>query len=356
MLKMPKEKLRSSIINLIGITVLFAVIVILSETGIFTNYVKGILMACCIAIIMSVSLNIATGFLGQLTLGHAGFMAIGAYTSALISKAMDMNGILNASDAQNFFRFLLAMLAGGVLAALLGFLVGIPALRLRGDYLAIITLGFGEIIRVIIQNLPFAGGLGFSEGQPGQALVGINRLSNLYIVFWITVITVALLYTFIRSRFGRAIMSIREDYIGSSASGINNTYYKILAFTLSSFFAGIAGGIFAHYIGSLSTGSFTFMKSTEYVIMVVFGGMGSITGSIAAAIFLSVLPEALRAFSDYRMLAYSVALILVMIYKPTGLFGNYEFSLTKVIDKLTKRSEKSLPKKSKAAKGGNDND
>ena len=226
------------------------------------------------------------------------------------------------------------------MAAVFGILVGIPALRLRGDYLAIITLGFGEIIRVVIQNLKFAGGKGFRDGQAGQALIGINRLSDLYVVFWITVITIVLLYLFVRSRYGRAVIAIRDDDIAASASGLNTTFYKVLAFTISAFFAGIAGSIFAHYIGSLNAATFGWLKSTEYVIMVVFGGMGSITGSIIAAVFLTALPEALRSFSQYRMLVYSVALILVMIFKPTGLLGTREFSLGRLLSGLWNKKHK----------------
>lgn len=319
----------SSLWNLTGIFFLFVLLVVLCERGILSDYITGILMVACIAIIMATSLNITVGYLGQIALGDCGFMAIGAYTSALLSKAMAMHSILVGAGLPDTLRFLLAILAGGLLAGVFGILVGIPALRLRGDYLAIITLGFGEIIRVVIQNLKFAGGNGFSQGQAGQALIGINRIASLYVVFWVTVVCVALLYTFIRSKYGRAILAIREDDIAASASGLNTTYYKVIAFTVSAFFAGIAGGIFAHYLGSLNAASFGWLKSTEYVIMVVFGGMGSITGSILAAISLTALPEVLRSFSQYRMLLYSICLVLIMMFKPTGILGTYEFSFTK---------------------------
>ena len=213
-------------------------------------------------------------------------------------------------------------------------LVGIPALRLHGDYLAIITLGFGEIIRVVIQNLKFAGGVGLDKGQPGQALIGIDRLANLYVVFWITVITVVFLFMFARSRYGRAVKAIRDDEIAASASGLNITYLKVLVFAISAFFAGIAGGIFAQYIGALNPTMAGWLNSINYVIMVVFGGMGSFTGSIVSAIGLTILPELLRAFADYRMLVYSVALVLVMIFRPQGIFGSWEFSLTKLVNRL----------------------
>lgn len=349
-LKIPKEKLKGMIMNLTGVLILFGILVVLCETGALSGYIKGILMVCGIAVIMACSLNITVGYMGQVALGDCGFMAIGAYTAALITKAMESSGILVGAGFPNTMRFLIGTILGGILAAVFGVLVGIPALRLRGDYLAIITLGFGEIIRVIIQNLKFAGGKGFSEGQAGQALIGINRLSDLYVVFWLVVVTVAVLFTFVRSKYGRAIIAIRDDDIAAGASGLNTTFYKVLAFTVSAFFAGIAGGIFAHYIGSLNAASFGWLKSTEYVIMVVFGGMGSLTGSIIAAVFLSALPEALRSFSEYRMLVYSVALVLVMIFKPTGLLGTREFSLLKIWNRITGKSGKKLSDKKQEVK------
>ena len=266
------------------------------------------MMTACIAIIMTTSLNLTIGVLGQLTLGCCGFEAIGAYSAALLSKLLVANGV--AMDPT--LRFLLTTLAGGVVACIFGILVGIPALRLHGDYLAIITLGFGEIIRVIIQNLKVAGGMGLDKG----------------------VVTVVLLFMFARSRYGRAVKAIRDDEIAASASGINITYMKVLVFAISAFFAGIAGGIFAQYIGSLNPAMAGWLQSINYVIMVVFGGMGSLTGSIVSAIALTILPELLRAFSTYRMLVYSVALVLIMIFRPQGIFGNWEFSLTKTINKL----------------------
>ena len=312
----PKEKLKGDLINIIAITLVFLLLFVLVQFKIIGSYFQGIIILACINIILATSLNITTGFLGQIALGHAGFLAIGAYSSALISMSLSGSGI------PDIIRFLIAIIAGGILSGICGFFVGIPALRLRGDYLAIITLGFGEIIRVIILNLKITGG--------GKSLMGIDNLSNIYVVFWITVFIVSILFTFVRSKYGRAIMAIREDDIASEASGINNTYYKVLAFTVASFFAGIAGGIYAHYLTVLNASGYGFMKSTEYVVMVVLGGMGSLTGSIIASIILTILPEALRAFSEYRMLLYSIVLIIVMIFKPSGLLGTHEFSLIKL--------------------------
>lgn len=350
----PKEKQISTIVNFIGIMVAFSLLAVLNESGFFSMYIQGIIVQCCYYVIMATSLNIAVGFLGQIALGHAGFMAIGAYTSALVTKAIRNADLLTGKD---FFSttllLLIGILCGAVMAALFGLLVGIPALRLRGDYLAIITLGFGEIIRVIILNLPFAGGPGLSKGKTGQPLIGIPSLRNIYVIFFIMVICVAILFMFVRSRYGRAVVAIREDDIASEASGINNTFYKVLAFTISAFFAGVAGAVFAHRgLGTIQTPDFTFFKSTEYVVMVVLGGMGSLTGSVVAAIGLAVLPEALRAFSEYRMLVYSVVLVLVMIFRPIGLMGTYEFSLYGTLKRIGRLFSGSRPAPATAAAGG----
>ncbi|MBS5450846.1 MAG: branched-chain amino acid ABC transporter permease [Coriobacteriia bacterium] len=321
------------LINAIAVVAMFFALVGFDQSGAMTSYVKGIVVVSCIAVIMTTSLNLTLGLLGQLTLGCCSFQMIGAYTAALLSKLMVANGVL--VDAE-IARFLLVTLAAGLMALLFGILVGIPALRLRGDYLAIITLGFGEIVRVVLQNLKFAGGQGLDQGQAGQALVGIDRLADnhLYIVFWIMVATVAFLFLFARSRFGRAVKSIREDEIAAGASGINVTFYKVLTFGISAFFAGIAGSIFAQHLGTLQPANAGWLQSVNYVIMVVFGGMGSMTGSVLAAVGLTLLPEALRAFADYRMLVYSVALVLVMIFRPQGIFGSWEFSLSRLLRRI----------------------
>lgn len=323
-----KKRLIRLLTALAGLLVVFGVLVFFKESGRLSNYHAGIIIQCFYAILMVTSLNIATGYLGQIALGHAGFMAVGAYTSALLSKHLINIGLFSATGASGIILYLLAILAGALMAGLFGMIVGIPALRLRGDYLAIITLGFGEIIRVIIQNLPFAGGKGLAEGRAGQALIGIPRFNNVYVIFIITVLSVSFLYAFVRSKYGRAITAIRDDEIAASAVGLNTTYYKVLAFTISAFFAGVAGAIFAHRgLATIQHNDFTFVKSTEYVIMVILGGMGSLSGSVVSAIVLSMLPELLRAFAQYRMLTYSVVLILMMIFRPTGLFGRHEFSL-----------------------------
>lgn len=314
----PKKKHAAAFVNFGGIAVSYLLCMLLIQTGLINSYYEGILMMVGINIIMAASLNLATGFLGQLALGHAGFMSIGAYTSALFTRYLNVGN--------DYLSFLLSLLAAALLAAIVGLVVGIPALRLRGDYLAIITLGFGEIIRSVFQNLSITGG--------AQGLNGIPRVSNFTTVFMVMVIVLYILYTFIRSRHGRAVMAIREDEIAAESSGVNITSYRTLAFTLSAALAGVAGGLYAHYVGILAPAYFNFNKSIEFVVMVVLGGMGSLTGSILAAIVLTLLPELLRGFSEYRMLLYSLALVIIMIFKPSGLLGTYEFSLTRICSKV----------------------
>ncbi len=319
---MPQQT-RNYAINMAGIAALYLFFFALIQSGLLSRYYQGILLMAGINIILAASLNLTTGFLGQLALGHAGFMSIGAYAAALLTK--------NMPGVPDLLRFPLALLAGGLLAGLFGLLIGIPALRLSGDYLAIITLGFGEIIRVLIENMGITGG--------GQGLTGIKRLTNFHWVFFVTVASVAVLYALLRSRQGRSIIAIREDRIAAQASGIRVTYYRTLAFVISAFFAGVAGGLFAHYIGILGAKNFGFAKSIDILVMVVLGGMGNFTGAIVAAAVITILTELLREFAQYRMVIYSLVLIFVMIFKPSGLMGRYEFSFTRVLDRLLRRRE-----------------
>ena len=332
-MKTKRDILRAYLTNFIVLVLLFVLLAAVVTSGALSRYYTGVLMTIFINIILVTSLNLTTGFLGQIALGHAGFMAIGAYTAALFVKAMEEQAgvvLLNGSSptSAGTLFFLVSLVLGGLVAAAFGFLVGVPALRLKGDYLAIITLGFGEIIRSIIENLEFTGG--------AQGLKQIPRTANILVVFVIMVLCVTVMITFVRSRHGRAITAIREDDIASEAAGVHNTYYRVMAFTVAAFFAGIAGGIYAQYLAVLGASNFNFNKSIDILVMVVLGGMGSLTGSIVAAVVLTALPEALRFipnFSDYRMLIYSIVLIIVMIFKPSGLLGRYEFSLTRLLDK-----------------------
>lgn len=295
-----KKMLQNYGINFICVVGLYLILYMLIKNGIINSYYESVIIFICINIILATSLNLTTGFLGQLALGHAGFVAVGAYTSALFTKTVELP----------FMEFPIALLLGGIVAAIFGIAIGIPALRLRGDYLAIITLAFSEMIRVFIVNSKFTGG--------AKGLSGIPFLSNFTNVFIITVLVIGILFLLIRSRHGRAIISIREDEIAAEAMGISSTHYKILGFTISAFFAGVGGGIFAHYITMLEARKFNFMYSVEILIIVVFGGMGSFTGSILAAVVLTVFNEALRDFSIYRIIIYSILLIIIMIFKPGG--------------------------------------
>ena len=315
-----RKELAAWLYNLILSAVIYIGLSYVLGAGLLSRYWQGVLMLVFINIILAVSLNLVTGFLGQLTLGHAGFMSVGAYTAALMTK-----NVL-PKTLPNLAALLIAMLVGGLAAALCGILIGVPALRLRGDYIAIITLGFGEIIRVVVESLTVTGG--------AKGLRGIPKLSTLPIAYWTTVVVIMSLAALIHSRHGRAIMSIREDEVAAEAAGVNTTFYKSLAFVVSAFMAGLGGAIFAHYTGLLGATTFNFNKSIEILVIVVLGGMGSITGSAAAAVVLTLLPELLRGFSDYRMLAYSILLVVMMIVKPGGLLGRHELSLTRLGDML----------------------
>lgn len=307
-----------TLVNFVLVLVVFLIITILSNMGIISNYYQGIMLTICINVILVVSLNITTGFLGQLTLGHAGFMAVGAYSGAFLSKNL-------MGSLPDPLIFLLSIIIGGIVAMIFGVIVGVPTLRLKGDYLAIITLAFGEVIKNILLNLNIVGG--------ASGYIGIPRYTNFLWAYWLAVITVVLSYALIKSRHGRAIISIREDEIASEASGIDTKKFKILAFVFAAFFAGVAGCLYAHYMGILEPKTFKFDKSIEILVMVVLGGMGSIKGSIIATIILTVLPQLLVSVSGYRMLLYALALIIMMLFK-------YHPTLVKFTNNIKSRFKK----------------
>jgi branched-chain amino acid transport system permease protein len=273
-----------------------------------------------INIILAVSLNLINGFTGQFSIGHAGFMAIGAYVSAYVTATSGDRirvalGMLPLSF-QNSALLLIALGIGAACAAVAGFLVGVPSLRLRGDYLAIVTLGFGEIIRVFILNIDAVGGArGFS---------GIPRLANFAWIYLFAGATILVVSRIVRSSFGRTLVAIREDEIAAEAMGVNTTRSKVISFVVSSAMAGVAGGLFAHYLMYVHTNSFTFIKSFEIIIMIVIGGLGSITGSVLGAVLYIVLTEGLRQFAQYRMVLFSLLLIVIMIVRPQGILGHRE--------------------------------
>ena len=312
----------------------------LIKTKVISTYYSKVLMLIGINIILAVSLNMATGYLGQLPLGHAGFMAVGGYTAAIFMTHTNMpQGI----------AFIISLLLAALVAGIVGILIGLPALRLKGDYLAIITLGFSEIIRVVILNIDSV--LGFKLTYGAASLKNIPKTTTFVNAFLLVGITCFLIHTLMKSRHGRAILAIRENEIAADSCGVNVTFYKTLGFVISAMFAGIAGALYGGYLGILNPGNFGFMKSIEILVMVVLGGMGSMVGSIAAAAVLTAIPELLRAFSEYRMVIYSLLLILMMIFKPSGLFGSYDFSLSGILEKLINGE---LFKKKAARKAGDE--
>jgi branched-chain amino acid transport system permease protein len=295
-------------------------------------YIAQIIVLCGINIILAVSLNLINGFTGQFSIGHAGFMAIGAYGSAMFTLRVGVHwaaGLTAAGAPEPIAQgvaLLVALVLGGLLAAVAGYLVGLPSLRLRGDYLAIVTLGFGEIIRVLILNVDAVGGARGLPGIPGW----VN-------FFWVGIGVAGVIFLsrhLAMSTHGRALFAIRDDEVAAEALGVDTTSYKVLAFVMGSFFAGVAGGLFAHFLSYLNPNSFTFLKSIEVIAMVVLGGMGSISGAVLAAIILTLMPEVLRPVKDYRMVIYSLMLIILMITRPGGLLGSREISLSWLLKRL----------------------
>jgi len=329
---MDKQLLKKYLRNFLFIAGIFIVINTLVTTGILNRYYTTILVLIMIAIIAAVSLNLASGMLGQLVLGHAAFMGLGAYGAAITGKALFNSGAMDFMMfewATNLSIFIISAIVGGLVAAAAGLLVGTPALRLKGDYLGIMTLGFGEVVIVFLTNIPkITGG--------AQGLRGIPRIVNFPIAFWTMVVCVSIIVFIMKSRHGRAILSIRENEIAAEAVGINLTKYKVATFSIAAFFGGVSGALFAFIQGFIAPTitSFGFVKSIEMFVIVVLGGMGSITGSIISATILTFLPEALRQFASYRLLIYSLILIIMMLVRPQGIFGTTELSLTGAINKI----------------------
>ncbi|MCX7842253.1 MAG: branched-chain amino acid ABC transporter permease [Clostridia bacterium] len=314
--------------NAITLTVtsasLYILLALLIFTGIIDEYNGQLLTLAGIYVIVSLSLNLITGFTGQLALGHAGFMAVGAYSTAIIIMRLNVPMIP-------------AVFAGGLITAIFGLLIGIPTLRLRGDYLAITTLGFGEIIRVIMVNLEgLTGGAAGLKGVPPFSDSGDFILDAVIKFSWVygfVIFTLVVVSNLIKSSPGRAIISIREDEIASNSMGINVPYYKMFSFTMSAFLAGIGGGLYAIYFGYLNPQMFGFLNSVNFVVIVVLGGMGSITGTILAGIGFTYIQEWLRIFKDFRLVIFGLALISVMLFWPKGLMGTNEISVVKLVRK-----------------------
>ena len=325
-----KRTTRTDFITYLGVIIAFIVMTVLRDQGFLTRSLTGQLVPICCYISMAVSLNLTVGILGELSLGHAGFMSVGAFSS--IIAAMSLQSMIPSAP----LRLAVAMVVGALFAAIAGFIVGVPVLRLRGDYLAIVTLAFGEIIKDLINCLLVGwdenglhialnvdgtksmSSLGLSENgieiiKGAQGATGNARIATFTMGFVLIMITLVVVLNLVRSRTGRAVMAIRDNRIAAESVGINVTKYKLIAFVTSASLAGAAGALFGLNYSNVTAAQFDFNTSILVLVYVVLGGLGSIWGSIIATVVLYVLPEALRQFSDYRMLVYAIVLILVML-------------------------------------------
>lgn len=310
----------------------YGIALILIQKGIISSYTLRILKNAGIFMIAAFGLNLILGFTGQLTMGHAAFMAIGAYGSAIMTQNF---------NAPFPVALIVGVMASGIMAALIGY----PILRLKGDYLAICTLGFGEIVKVVIQNIDYVGG--------ARGMTSIPTKATLQIIFFCGAGCYALLKNLMHSSKGRAIMSVREDDIAAEAMGINPTKYKMLAFVLGSAMAGLAGGLYAHFNTFIDPVTFNYQKSFDLITYVVFGGMGSLSGTVVGTSILIFLPESLRglsaAFKDNRMLIYAIMLVILMIFRPNGILGSKEITVKGIVEWFKKLISKlSGQKKDKA--------
>jgi branched-chain amino acid transport system permease protein len=306
--------LSKKLMNITGLTSFsFIAIAVSIYFGIIDEYTAQIFTSAAINVIIALSLNLISGFTGQLALGHAGFMAIGAYSAAALVMQLQA-------------PIIVAILVGGIITAVFGFVIGFPTLRLKGDYLAIVTLGFGEIIRVLMINAEkITGGAAGLKGIPSFSKdYALNPTFSFIWVFLFLIGTIILVNNLIKSSHGRAIISIREDEIASNTMGINVFYVKMFSFTLSAFIAGIGGGLYALFFGYLNPTMFNFLKSCDFLVIVVLGGMGSIMGTVITGFILTYLQEFLRFLQDYRLVIYPLILIIIMLFKPNGLIGLIE--------------------------------
>lgn len=288
------------------IALIYLFIIGMRAAHIIGSYEMGSIVMAGILIILAVSLNLVNGFTGQFSIGHAGFMGVGAYLGAICTTKLGL-------------PFVVALLLGATMAGLVGIIIGLPSLRLRGDYLAIVTLGFGEILRVIFLNWDYVGG--------PRGLMGIPQYTNFTWVYVLAVLTIIIIRNWVNSAHGRACIAIREDETAASAMGVNTTLYKVAAFSIGAFFAGLAGVLFAHYYTVIIPNKFGFLFSVEILIIVVLGGLGSISGSVLATLLLTGLNAFLADWPYPRMIIYSLALIGIMIYRPSGLMGTRELTL-----------------------------
>jgi len=284
--------------------IVYGVVQFLINSGILNPFYSNTLIFIGINIILAVSLHLVIGITGQFSIGHAGFLAVGAYISAIFTMKLQL-------------PLPIALIAGGIMAALAGLIVGIPSLRLKGDYLAIATLGFAEIIRIVFLNIDYVG---------GAAGMQVSHLTTWTYTFICLFVTILVIVNFTNSRHGRACISVRENEIAADAMGINTVYYKVIAFALGSFFAGIAGGLYSHNFYIIQPTNFGFLKSFDILIFVVLGGLGSLSGAVISAILLTLVSTFLQDYPETRMIMYSLVLVIVMLYRPQGLMGTREIT------------------------------
>ncbi|MBP3320771.1 MAG: branched-chain amino acid ABC transporter permease [Clostridia bacterium] len=339
---------RRDALTLLVLVGIFAFFFIMLQTGAASHQFKNMIIPMTYYILLAISLNLMVGVLGELSLGHAGFMSVGAYTGCFLSVML----VEHFPDLPMFVYLPVAMLCGGLMAALFGVIIGIPALRVKGDYLAIVTLAFCEIIKTVIINLDFLGGaIGFDTDKivPDRN----KALTLLPYAAFAVIVSAILIMNLVRSKHGRAIMAVRDNRIAAEACGINVNFYKVAVFGIAAFFAGVAGVLYGHNDVLLKSSTFDFNMSIEILIMVVLGGMGSnMLGSVIAAVVMTALPEILRDFSDYRMLIYSVMLIVIMLFTSApALAGIRErLSLNFIKDAVTKRIAAAKAKKANKTK------
>ena len=325
---MKLNKKNTDLITVAAVVVLYAVVAVLLYGGSMTRQITNMLIPTSVYIVLAVSLNLVVGLLGELSLGHAGFMSVGLFSGCLVSIALVDTPLPMA------VRLPVSMLLGGLVAAVAGLIAGLPALRLRGDYLAIVTLACGEIIKNVITNLDFTGGALGLNTMPVYS--GARELLPYAAV--LVLLTVVVMLHLKRSKYGRAIMAIRDNRIAAASVGLNVTWFKLAVFIIAAFFAGAAGTLYGHSLANVKAAAFDYNMSIDILIFVVLGGMGSVPGSIVSAIVLTVLPEALRDFADYRMVAYALVLILVMHATSNPAMKGF---FTSVREKLTpKRKER----------------
>lgn len=341
---------RSNLITYSLVAIVYVIVQIFVSTGNISSLMKGLLVPLCVYVIAAISLNLVVGISGELSLGHAGFMCVGAYSSSFFS-------VLMRDALPDGIRFLLAILIGAAVAAVFGILIGIPVLKLRGDYLAIVTLAFGEIIKNLM-NVMYVGrdskGLHFSATdttalnleEGGQVIVkgalgitGTPKNSTFTIGVVLILIALFIILNLINSRSGRAIMAIRDNRIAAESVGINITKYKLMAFTISAALAGVAGVLYAHNLSTLTVKKFDYNTSILILVFVVLGGIGNIRGSMIAAVLLTVLPEVLRGLSDYRMLIYAIVLIAMMLFNWAPAAINWRAKVKAKFKKNAKEAE-----------------